>query len=392
MIDIGGVRADTPGVNHVVHLNNCGAALMPRPVLEAISDHLALEACIGGYEAEAAAADKLQNAYDSVARLLGARPDEIAMVENATRAWDMVVYGMKLGPGDRILTAKAEYASNYLALLQLARSTGVTIEAVPDDEHGQLDVCALERMVDARTRLIAVTHIPSGGGLVNPAARIGAVARAHGIPFLLDACQSVGQMPVDVEALNVDILSATSRKFLRGPRGVGFLYVRGALIEELEPAMLDLHSAMWVAPDRYEIRTDARRFETFEGHVGGRIGLGVAVDYALSIGLDHIRRRVFALADRLRAGLAAMPGVTVCDTGEVRCGIVTFTVDGASPDTVKQALAAERINVSTSTAATALLDFSGRGLDAVVRAGVHYYNTEDELEQLIGALQPFVGQ
>ncbi len=386
MIDIGGVRADTPGVAHVAHFNNCGSALMPRPVLDAMQAHLVREAEIGGYEAEDEAADALQAVYASLARLLGADAGEIALVENATRAWDMVVYGLRFEAGDRILTAQAEYASNYLAFLQLERRLGVRVTAVPDDAAGQLDVDALERMVDDRTRLIAVTHVPSGGGLVNPAAAIGRVARAHGVPFLLDACQSVGQMPVDVNELSVDILSATSRKFLRGPRGVGFLYVRRALAETLEPAMVDLRAATWVAPDRYALRPAARRFETFEGHVAGRLGLGVAVDYALDIGLKHIRRRVFGLADRLRAGLAALPGVTVRDTGALRCGIVTFTLDGHQPDAIRRRLGAERINVSTSTAATALLDFRARGLDAVVRAGVHYYNTEDEVERLLDAL------
>ena len=392
MIDIGGVRADTPGVSHVAHFNNCGSALMPRPVLDAMQRHLVREAEIGGYEAEDEAADALTAVYESLARLLGAGSREIALVENATRAWDMVVYGMRFEAGDRILTAQAEYASNYLAFLQLERRLGVEVAAVPDDDAGQLDVAALDAMIDDRTRLIAVTHVPSGGGLVNPAADIGRVARAHGVPFLLDACQSVGQMPVDVDELQVDILSATSRKFLRGPRGVGFLYVRDGLIASIEPAMVDLRAATWVAPDRYELRSDARRFETFEGNVAGRIGLGVAVDYALAIGLKHIRRRVFGLADRLRAGLAALPGVTVRDTGAVRCGIVTFTLDGTDPDTIKRHLAADGIHVSTSTAATALLDFRSRGLDAVVRAGVHYYNTEEEVERLLGAVRSLADQ
>ena len=211
-----------------MHLNNAGAGLMPRPVLEAMHGHLRREAEIGGYEAADEAAARLDGVYDSVARLMGAGRDEIALMENATVAWQMAFYapGPDLRPGDRILTARAEYAANYVAFLQVARRMGVVIEVVPDDPDGVLDPEALRRMIDDRVRLIAITWIPTNGGLVNPAAEVGRVARECGVPYLLDACQAVGQMPVDVAALGCDMLSATGRKFLRGPRGTGFLYIR----------------------------------------------------------------------------------------------------------------------------------------------------------------------
>lgn len=379
-------RRDTPGCAHVAHLNNCGAALMPRPVLERVKRHLDLEARIGGYEAHDEAAAELAAAYASVARLLGAQPDEIAFVENATRAWDMAFYGLAFRPGDVILTSVAEYASNYIAFLQVRRRCGVEIRVVPDDESGALDVEALRRMIDRRTRLIAVTHVPTNGGLVNPAAEIGAVAREAGLPFLLDACQSAGQLPLDVKAIGCTMLSATGRKFLRGPRGTGFLYVRRGLLDRLDPPFLDLHAARWTAPDRYELRPDARRFEAWESHVAGRLGLGAAVDYALRLGLPAIRDRVCALAERLRARLAEVPGVAVRDLGEQRCGIVTFTRAGEDAAAVKARLGAQAINVSVSTAAGTLLDFHARGIPDLVRASVHYYNDEPEIDRFVAAL------
>lgn len=385
-IDVERARRDTPGCEHVVHLNSAGAGLAPRPVLDAIVGHLELEARIGGYEAadrERAAAERT---YDAAAALLGCGRDEIAFVENATRAWDMAFYSLRFAPGDRILTSAAEYASNYIAFLQVARRTGALVEVVPGDESGQVSVEALERAIDARVKLIAITHVPTNGGLVNPAGAVGRVAREAGILYLLDACQSVGQMPVDVAGIGCDMLSATGRKFLRGPRGTGFLYVRRGLLEQLEPPFLDLHAATWVARDHFEIRPDARRFENWETYWAGKIGLGVAIEYALGWGLDAIRDRVRGLADALRQQLAALPGVTVRDLGLERCGIVTFTAAGRGAGEIQRALAARSINTTVSRASSTRLDMEARGLDEVVRASVHYYNTEAEIEHACLAL------
>lgn len=372
----------------VAHLNNAGAALPPSQVTEAIIAHLRLEARIGGYEAADAARDQVAAVYTAIARLIGSRPDEIAVVENATRAWDMAFYAMSFKPGDRILTARAEYASNVIAFLQVAARTGAVVEVVEDDEHGQFSTGDLRRRLGhgADVKLIAMTHVPTQGGLVNPAEEVGAIARQAGVPFLLDACQSVGQLPVDVERIGCDMLSTTGRKYLRGPRGTGFLYVRQSMLEQLEPPFLDLHAATWTAPGSYEIRGDARRFENWETNYAGKIGLGTAVEYALSWGLEAIEARVAALAENLRGRLAAIDGVTVHDQGQRRCGIVTFTVDGVPAQEIQRQLAGKGVNTSVSHAESARFDLPRRGLHDLVRASVHYYNDDAELGRLIDAL------
>ena len=385
--DVDRWRADTPGCATVVHLNHAGSSLPPAPVTSAVVDHLRLEERIGGYEAADAARDRLEAVYTSVARLVGATATEIALVENATRAWDMAFYSVPFEPGDRIITGVAEYASNYLAFLHLKATRGVEIAVAPDDSRGATDAEALEALIDDRTRLIAVTHVPTNGGLVNPAELIGEVARRHGVLYLLDACQSVGQLDVDVRRIGCDFLSATGRKFLRGPRGTGLLYARASTTTELHPPFVDLHAATWTGTDTYELRRDARRFENWESYVAGRLGLGAAVDYALDIGPARIESLVGLAAAGLRERLAGLPTVTMEDKGSHRSGIVTFQHARLDATAIRNRLHAGGINVSITTATSTRLDFEQRGLPDLVRASVHYFTTDDELDRLVDAVR-----
>ncbi len=381
----------------MAHLNNAGAGLAPEIVTDAVIGHLRREAEIGAYEAAAEAELRIEGTYDSLARLLNCRRDEIALVENATRAWDMAFYALPLQPGNRILTGRSEYTSNVIALLQVTARTGAIVEVVDDDEYGQISVADLRRRLDIGrgtpqgVALIAITHVPSHGGLINPVEEIGAAAREFGVPFLLDACQSIGQLPVDVEAIGCDMLSGTGRKFLRGPRGAGFLYVRPSMLDRLRPVFLDLHSATWTSDDRVEMRPDARRFETWEASYAARLGLGVAVDYALSWGLDAIAERVTGLAETLRDRLRSVDGVSVHDLGQKRSAIVTFDVEEVPAQQVVDRLREHRINTSVTLRAGALWDLPHRGVGDLARASVHYYNDESEIDRLIQALPPARG-
>ncbi len=375
-------RALTPGCEHVLHLNHAGASLLSQPVLDAMVGHLQLEAVTGGYEAAEEAAPQLDRTYAALAELLGADPSQIALMDSSTRAWDMAVYSLPIEPQDRVLISRAEYGSNAIALLQLQQRTGCQLVLVDDDEHGQIDLEALERaLAESDTAMVSLVHVPTQSGLVNPAVEVGKLCREAGVLFVLDACQSIGQLPVDVEELGCAVLAGNGRKFLRGPRGTGFLYVRPELIPLVEPVMLDLHAATWTAPGRYEIRDDARRFEMWEADAAARIGLGVAVDHALGWGIDAIAARNAGLADGLRRRLNEIPGVTVQDRGQQLCAITTFTVDGVDAEQVRARLRAERVNVSVSTRVSAQLDLPHRGLEAVLRASVHYITTDDELDR-----------
>jgi selenocysteine lyase/cysteine desulfurase len=380
------VRRDTPGVESVIHFNNAGSALPPQVVVDTVVDHLRREAKIGGYEAAAEAAEREEAVYASLGELIGAEPRQVAVVENATRAWDMAVYGYPFRPGDRVLTARAEYASNVIALLQLQERHGIEVVLIEDDEYGQISLQHLEAELERGAAMVALTHIPTNGGLINPAEAVGALCAAHGVFFVLDACQSVGQVPVDVGAIGCDVLSATGRKYLRAPRGTGFLYVSDRALARLVPPFLDLHAATWTGVDSYEMCDDAKRFENFETNHAGKLGLGAAVDYALALDPESTWTRIEALGASLRSRLSGVDGVVVHDKGERRGGIVTFTVDGVDAEVVKASLTAAGVNTSVSPPEYAHYDLPHRGLPALVRASVHYYNTDDEIDAVIAVL------
>lgn len=387
MLDVEQARRDTPGCFERVFLDSAGSSLPPTPVVDTVVAHLRREAEVGGYAAANERRDDLAAVKTSLGRLLGAPAESVALSDSASRAWASFFYSVPLQPGDRILLSQAEYAANAVAALQRARTTGARVEVVPSDPSGRIDLDALTGMLDERVRLVSVVHTPTNSGLVNPVREVADAAHAVGALVLLDACQSVGQLRVDVGELDVDALSGTGRKWLRGPRGTGFLQVRPRLIRELEPAMIDLHSAVWTGPDSYECAPDATRFEMWEADVAARLGLGAAVDYLLDLGVDEVVDALTYRAEHLRDGLRRIPGVAVRDLGERLSGIVSFTVDGWEPGALRDALAERSVTVTVSHRSSTLLDMSARHLDAVVRASPHYFVSPADADRFLSAVR-----
>ena len=390
-IDVAAVRADTPGCERVVHLNNCGASLPPRPVLDATIDYLRLEAEIGGYEAMEAEAEALAEVYRAGARLLNCHPDELAFTGSASEASWRAFLAVPLQAGDRVLIGSTEYVSNALALLQAAER-GVVIEVVPNDEHGQIDLAALADLLDERVKLVCLTPVAMANGLVNPTAEVGDLVRRSGAYFLVDACQAVGQLPVDVAHWGCDLLSFTGRKFVRGPRGSGMLYVRREILDELAvPTFIDGRSATWTSETSYRLQPTAQRYELFECSHAAKVGFGRALAYADALGMEAIEARIVGLAERLRAELSSIDRVRVLDTGLRRCGIVSFDVAGMEPAAVAAVLRDAGINAGSPGIAVSRLDLAARSVEAVVRAGVHYFNTDEEIDRLVEVVAGAVG-
>ncbi len=383
-------RAETPAAaGGLVHLNNAGAALMPTPVIEAIEAHLAAESRTGGYEAAEAAAERVADAYEDIARLVGGASRNIAVVENATAAFALALSAFDFRPGDRILTTRNDYVSNQLMYLSLARRLGVEVIRAEDLPEGGVDPQSVSDIL-ARTpvKLVALTWVPTNSGLVQPAEKIGVLCEVMGVPYLVDACQAVGQLPIDVAELHCTFLSATARKFLRGPRGVGFLYVSDpALAEGRAPLFVDMRGARWVAPDDYALTDDATRFENWEFAYALLLGLGAAARYALQVSVAEAGERAARLAALARERLAGVEGVRVLDRGARLCAIVTAEVAGMSAEDVVRELREWGINTSATSRDVALLDMDEKRAATAVRISPHYYNTEKEVETLVGALR-----
>lgn len=378
-------RSMTPGTAHVTHLNHAGSSLPPQSVIDTQVGHLELESTIGGYEAAAHAAEAEAAVYDSIASFIGAKPTEIARAEHASIAWCSGFWALPMEAGQRILTVEAEYGANAVSFLRARDRHGITIEVVPSDASGQVDLDALDATLDSDVAVVAVTHVPTNGGLINPAAEIGALTKAAGVPYLLDACQSAGQISLDVAELGCDMLSVTGRKYLRGPRGSGFLYASEEILPQLTTDHPDHHSAHWVEPDRYELLPDARRFEYWEFNHAAWLGLGAAVDHAASIGIDRIEATVRARAEELRGSLRAS-GFETMDLGLNRSGIVTTVCPGVDPFDVKGALQRQNINISVSSRDATLWDSVRRDLPPLLRLSVHYLTTSQEIDLAVSAL------
>lgn len=386
MPDIEALRALTPGCSQRTHLNNAGAALMSTPTITAMTDYLHREALIGGYEAEDEAAERIAAVYDSLATLLGALPTQIALFDNSTHAWNAAFYSVPLRPGDRILTGRNEYGSSVLAYLQVAQRTGAELVVVPNDDTGQIDLDALANLIDDRTKLIGITWVPTSGGLVNPATEVGRLARAADVLYLLDATQTAGQLPIDVAAIGCDMLTGTGRKFLRGPRGTGFLYAGERAIDRLEPYVAEIQSATWDGARSFAWVDGAQRFETWENSYVNVLGLGAAVRQALDLGVDWIGARSAALGARLRDGLAQIDGVTVHDLGRQQCAIVTARIAGVETSAAAAELSRQGINVSTTVAEHNQLDTEVRDVHPMLRLSPHYFNTDAEIDRAVDAI------
>ena len=386
MFDLAAVQADTPAWRDRVFLDSAGSSLPPNPVVDAMVAQLRREAEIGGSRAAAERAGDLERGYQVFAELLDCQPEEIAFTDSATRSWLSLLDAIPLATGDRVLISEVEYGSNAIALLRLAERTGVEIHRMPSDPTGRVDLDALGGVLDERVKLVSLVHVPTNGGLVNPVREVAEQAHAVGALVLLDACQSIGQRPVRIGELGVDLVSGTGRKWLRGPRGTGLLVATNAARERLRPGLVDNNGGTWTSPDSYSLRPDAQVFELFERSVAGRLGLIAAAEYALGIGLDTIATEITARAGRIRAGLSAIPGVTLRDRGVDKCGLVTFTLAGMDVEQVRDALWDKGIAVSANYARNTRIDMDGRGLPAVVRASPHYFVADAQIDEFLAVV------
>ena len=391
--DVTPYRKDTPGTNNVVHLNNAGASLSPNPVIQTIVDYIHREAQIGGYEAAAEASERINSTYKHLADLVGAKPSEIAFVDSATRAWNTLIYSISFSPGDRILTSQSEFGSNVVSLAQVATRTGSVIEVIPNEQDGRISLTEFEKRLGEDVKLVAITHVPAQRGVINPVSEIGQLVSKYNAFYLVDACQSVGQMEIDVNKIGCDALTATGRKWIRGPRGSGFFFLRENWISKIEPVMVDLAVADLAKPKlmlrdtQLVIRGDIKRFETWERSFAVMLGLGKAAEYALNIGIGKIQKMVSGLASTIRQEIVSINSLRLEDPPNASCGIITLSSEKQAVSEIKNILFEKGINTSIVHDYDGPLDLPNRNLQQALRISPHYFNSADDIEQLSIALR-----
>lgn len=365
---------------------------MPRSVLDACKEHLDLEAEIGGYEASDARSAQIEQVYTDVGALINAPARNVAVVANATAAFIQAISSFDLQRGDVIVTTRADYVSYQITFLSLAQRLGVVVRHAEELPEGGVDPESVRDFArDPRCRLVHVSWVPTHSGIIQDVEGVGSVCEELDVPYLVDACQAVGQMAIDVAKIKCDYLSATARKFLRGPRGMGFLYASDKALKRGDhPLFVDMRGAKWVAPDRYEIAETAMRYEDWEFPYALVLGLGAAARYSLDVGIETASSRAFALAASVRERLAELPGARILDRGSRQCAIVTASFDGIDARDLVRELSNRDINTVASLKWYGLLDFSERKVETALRISPHYYNTEGEIEQVLSVITQFV--
>jgi cysteine desulfurase / selenocysteine lyase len=390
-LDVAALRAETPGCHDLAFLNSAGSSLPTRRTLDAVSAHLELEGKIGGYAAADAATDTIRSASQGLARLIGGRAHEVALAVSDSDAWVRAIWGWMLGrnvsSSQVVLADRLSYHSHHAALVQLAELFGFELRTIASLDDGTVDLTAMStQLADDRIALVSVTAIGTHSGNVNPMLGIGRLVSARGVPLFVDGCQALGHLEVDVRKWGCSVFTGTGRKWLRAPRGTGMLWVAEELVDRFAPPGIDGVSTSWTSTAGFTMAKGMQRFESFEGPIAARVGLASAVDDALALNRHDVAAHIAITADQFRADLACNPRVTVHDTAAHRSGIVTFSVSGATPSSVVAAAAERGVSINVSTATWAALDMDAKGLSQVVRVSPHIFNTANELERVIDAV------
>lgn len=451
-----------------VHLNHAGASPLPQCVTDRVLQHLQLEQDLGGYAAQDAVAKELEHVYEDVARLIHARSsNEIALVESATVGWTRIFYAMAQQEETRlrkdrkhlhkanqktrriILVSEAEYAANVVAVCQWARDheeNDWMVLAIPSSKtstqvsSGMVDLQVLAQMLSGKyayrdttgqpevldptnIAMVCITHVPTNSGIINPVESIGDLIGSFNqqrqqkegpelssILYLVDACQSVGQLVVDVQKIQCHGLVATGRKYLRAPRGTGFLYVAQELLNRnIMPSHIDHFGCPVTSVPLTTTYTDgvqlqqesvlpfaplssARRFEFWESNVANRLGMGEAVRYAMETGTSHIEHSILQLSVTLRRNLSMMTGIKVHHEESTKCGLVTFYCEFVSSKDLQAAMWEKGFELSVVPATSTPMDSSKTQVPDLLRASLTYFNTNKDLEAFCFTLSTFVDE
>jgi len=368
----------------LIYFDNAATSLKPRQVIEAVKRYY--EECSanvhrGIYELSQEATDLYEESRARIGRFIGCKPSELVFVKNTTEAINLVAYGVKWSNGDEVVSTVMEHHSNMIPWQMVAKRFGVKLRYAGIKPDGTLDLENLAELANRRTRLIAVCHVSNVLGTINDVREVAKIAHENNALLLVDAAQSVPHMPINVKDLGCDLLAFSGHKLL-GPTGIGCLYIREGVEEELEPPFGGGEMISHVELHGYRLNDMPWRFEPGTPNIAGAIGLAAAVDYLKSIGMESIRDHERRLTERAIEILKEVGGVEVYGPmePEKRCGLVAFNLKGISGDLVA-ALLDEFENIAVRSGFHCAQPLHKiLGAQSSVRASFYLYNTLDELE------------
>ena len=398
MFDAEAVRREFPILDQQVHgkplvyLDNANTTQKPLSVLEAL-DHYYRTDNANIHRATHLLSERATRAYegarDRIARFFNARESaEIVFTRGCTEALNLVAYSFarpRLKPGDEILLSRMEHHSNIVPWQIVAEQTGAVLKVVPMDAQGVLDMAAYEQLLGPRTAIVSMIHVSNALGTVNPIEEIIRLAKARGIPVLVDGAQAAPHLPVDVQALDCDFYACSAHK-MYGPTGIGALYGRRALLESMPPWMGGGDMIASVTFERTEYNQVPYKFEAGTPNIAGVVGFGAAIDFLARFDLREIAAHEHALVEHAARELAAIDGVRLMGEAPARAGVVSFLVGDVHPHDVGTFLDQDGVAVRTGQhCAQPVMDFFG--VPATVRASFALYNTHDDVEALIGSVR-----
>ena len=377
----------------IAYLDNAATAQRPQCVLDAVRRFYCEQNANplrGLYPLSIAATDAYENAREAVRRFLNAKSaTEIVFTRNTTEGLNLAAYSYGLShikAGDEVVVSILEHHSDLLPWQMVCRQTGAALKFLDCEPDGSLDLNKAEALITDRTKLVAVTHVSNVVGRVNPIRQLADMAHKHGAVMVVDGAQSTPHIPVDVQALDADFLAFSGHK-VYGPMGIGVLYGRRALLEEMPPFLTGGEMIESVSREGAVFAELPHKFEAGTVNAAGAAGLHAAITYVQSVGFDAMHRQELALTARTLAGMADMPHIHVIgsDRPEEHNGIVTFTVEGVHPHDVSEILACDGVDVRAGHhCAQPLLQHLG--YSATVRASFAFYNTEEEVDRLLQSL------
>jgi len=396
MLNVEKVRNDFPILKSgIIYLDSAASSLTPEPVLEKMLEFYRqyranVDRAI--HRLSQQASEEYGHAHAKVADFINAKSDsEIIMTKNTTEGTNIIASGLKWKKGDKVVTSVIEHHSNFIIWLRVKNRYGVNVELVKPKTpmaQGLLDPADFEKVVDDKTRIVAVTHVSNVLGVITPIKEIAKIAHEHGAYVLVDGAQSVPHMRVDVQKLGCDFLAFTGHKMC-APTGSGALYIKEELTEEVEPLCIGGGSIADVELDNYKLDKSPRRFEAGTPAIAEAIGLGAAVDYLGKVGMENIEHHEKELTRKMYEALNEIPQIEIYGPKpEHKIGITAFNVSDLNPHDVALALdVSANIMVRSGHHCALPLTKSVLNRPGSVRASTYLYNTKEEIEKFILAVR-----